>query len=318
MLRKKILPFAALAGLALAAGSAHGALLVYEGFDYTDVGDKLVGKGGTTDSGLAGTWVDAASSTNDMYLKEGSLEYGDLATSGNHIGYSSNLDNDVYNRQFSTSVTTSFGDTGVANGSLYFSFLFEVLQSNNNANREGFALMNGVLPASRFDGSNNPGAADRHGFAVAAVGSSNLSAVTFDGTSATRTVSAGTIPISVVNGSTNTSTSNVAVNFIVGEILFNQGTDGADIFNLYYATGGSLDYGPWSGGDYGDFVLAATIEADVDESTLDTLNLTRQVNVNYDEIRIGTTLDSVIVQVPEPAAALLGSFGLLCLLRRRR
>ena len=34
---KNTLPLTALLGFTLAAGSAHGALLVYEGFDYTDI-----------------------------------------------------------------------------------------------------------------------------------------------------------------------------------------------------------------------------------------------------------------------------------------
>jgi len=307
MHRKKILPLAALAGLALAT-SANGALLVYEGFDYTDVGDPLTGKGGTTEIGLDGTWANPQGG-GTMFLKEGSLEFGGLSTSGNHIGYLSNADSDRFNRGLTSTVTTTITDLGENQGSLYFSFLFEKLQNNFSADREGFALMNGVLPAARFDGTNNPGASGRHGFAVAAVGSSNLSAIIYDGTDGTRTVSTGTVPISVVSGGTNTSTSNQAVSFIVGRISFNTGTDGTDVFDLFYGTNNSIHID--------DLVLAATLEGNVDESLLNTLNLTRQVNVNYDEIRIGTTFESVGV-IPEPAAALLGSFGLLFLLRRRR
>ena len=83
------------------------------------------------------------------------------------------------------------------------------------------------------------------------------------------------------------------------------------MFKLYNAADdGSLDAG--------DLTLIATIEADMDESTLDTLNLTRQVNVNYDEVRIGTSMTDVLPVIPEPGIAILGSFGLLGLLRRRR
>ena len=292
MIRKTYTPLAALAGLALAAGSAHAQLLVYEGFDYTDVGEVLTGKGGSTEIGLDDSWANADGG-NTMFLKEGSLQFGDLAISGNHIGFSSNLDSDRFNRPLSSSVISTIGSTGESDGALYFSFLFEKLQNNFSADREGFALMNGVLPHARFDGTNNPGALGRHGFAVAAVDNSSLRATIFDGTDGTRLVSTGSVPITVVNGGSNTDTSNVAVNFIVGEILFNQGTDGADIFNLYHATNNSLDPE--------DLVLAATIEGNVDESLLDTLNLTRQVNVNYDEIRIGLTLADVMPIAPPPA-----------------
>jgi len=294
-----------IAGLAL-AGSAHAALLVYEGFDYTTVGDDLIGKGGTTETGLSGTWADAETGGGDnMFLKSGSLNFSNLQTSGNHIGFESNSNNDIYNRGLST--------TGFTGSSIYFSFLFEKLQNNFGADKEGFALMNGILPAGRFDGSNNPGASVRHGFAVAAVDGSNLQAIAYDGTTGTRVVSAAadSVPITVVNGGTNTSTSNQEVSMILGEISFGTGTGGADVFNLYNV----LDDGSL---DVNDLSLVATIEADVDESLISTLNLTRQVNVNYDEVRIGTTLDDVLI-IPEPSSftLILLALGTLFILRRR-
>jgi hypothetical protein len=268
MASTKLIPLLTAAGLALTTSATHAALLIYEGFDYaTEVGSGdpgaqnntspniLTGKGGTTETGLSGTWANANSNNENMYLKPGSLQFGDLQTSGNHIGYRSNLNDDRYNRQLTAGVTSTIADTGAANGSLYFSFLFEKLQNNNNADREGLALMSGVLPSGRFDGTNNPGAADRHGFAVASVGSSGLSAVIYDGTAGTRTVSAGSVPISVVSGGTNTHVSNVAVNFIVGEILFGQGTDGAHIFNLYYAPNEGIDLT-----DLSQYTFASSIE----------------------------------------------------------
>jgi len=64
--------------------------------------------------------------------------------------------------------------------------------------------------------------------------------------------------------------------------------------------------------------LIDTIEANVDESTLSTLNLTRQVNVNYDEVRFTDTLE-LALGIPEPASpALFGLGGLAMLARRRR
>ena len=63
--------------------------------------------------------------------------------------------------------------------------------------------------------------------------------------------------------------------------------------------------------------IASPIEVDVEQSLLDTVNLTRQVNLNYDELRIGSSLDDVLA-IPEPSAALLLGFGALGLLRRWR
>ncbi|WP_146209308.1 hypothetical protein [Coraliomargarita sinensis] len=297
------------------ATSASGELLVYEGFDYGAAGEPLDAytSVGTEPVGLAGTgtgqWTDADSATHDSYLKSGSLSFSNLATSGNHIGYENNNQSDRYNRGLET--------TGFSSGSIYFSFLFEKLQSNFGADREGFAVMNQVAPQARWD-SGNSGAIGLEGFAVAAVDGSNLQAVGYDGTSGTRTVSGGSVPITVVNGGSNTSISNVAVNFIVGEISFNTGTGGADVFSLYnFADDGSLDTSALDSNS--DATLIDTIEFDMDESTLNTLNLTRQVNVNYDEVRIGTTLGDVLVPVPEASTfTLLGLSGLFLLRRRRR
>ncbi len=292
------LPISALAGIAFAS-SASGAILVYEGFQYSDVGDPLdaVTTVDTDAIGLSGSWSDAGDDDgNEMFLKSGSLSFSDISTNGNHIGFSSNSDSDIMVRDMSS--------TGFS-GSIYFSFLFQKLQNNFGADHEGFAVMNGDLPAARWD-NNNGGAVGRHGFAVAAVNNSNLNAILYDGTTGSRIVSTSTIPITV--GSSGN------INLIVGEISFNTGTGGADVFKLYNATDdGSLDAG--------DLTLIDTIEADMDESLLTTLNLTRQVNINYDEVRIATTLDEALGLgvVPEPSTtALLGLGGLALILRRRK
>jgi len=307
--------FALTAGALIAAGAvtqtADAELLVYEGFQYNAAGDSLQGNpdgdaGEVDATGLTGTWNDAASNT-EMFLKPGSLNFSSLPTAGNHIGYESNINNDIFHRSLDANAQSGIGGADT----LYFSFLFEKLQNNFGADHEGFALMNDVLASSRFD-SGNVGAAGVHGFAVANVdglNGSDLQAVAYDGTTGTRVVGENGLPITVVNGGSNTDTSNQEVNLIIGEISFNTGTNGADVFNLWNAADdGSLDAG--------DLTLIDTIEADVDESLLNTLNLTRQVNVNYDEVRVGTTLSDVIV--PEPASLALLGIGGLMMLRRRK
>jgi len=283
-------------GLFGAATVSSAQVIVYEGFDYGAVGEDFDAytSVGTEPTGLSGTgtgqWADPDGG-NDMFLKSGSLNFSNLSTSGNHIGFESNLSSDRFNRALDSTAQTSIDNLGSSNGTLYFSFLFEKLQDNFGADHEGFALMNGVLPEARWD-SGNSGASGRHGFAVAAVNDgSNLQAVGYDGTAGTRTVGSNSVPIAVVNGGSNTSTSNVAVNFIVGEISFNTGASGADVFKLYNAADdGSLDQS--------DLTLIDTIEFNMDESTLSTLNLTRQVNVNYDEVRIGQSFNDVLPVPP--------------------
>ena len=298
----------ALAGLAFGlAHNAGAATLVYEGFQYSDVGDDLdnVTTVDVAPDGLTGGWTENFNNV-EMFLKAGSLNFSNLPTAGNHIGYLSNSSNDLFTQSLDGTATAGIGSAST----IYISFLFEKLQSNFGADHEGLALMNGILPQTRWD-NNNGGAVGRHGFAIAAVNNSNLNAIAYDGTTGTRVVSTNTISTPSANGSSNTSGSNLGdVKLIVAEISFNTGTGGADVMRLYsVADDGSLDAG--------DLTLVDTIEADVDESTLNTLNITRQVNVNYDEIRITTTLDEAL-GVPEPGSlALLGLGGLLVARRRR-
>jgi hypothetical protein len=71
--------------------------------------------------------------------------------------------------------------------------------------------------------------------------------------------------------------------------------------------------------------IASTLEVDVNQSLLGMVNLTRQVNLNYDELRIGTSLDDVLgiqaAAVPEPGTFVLVASGLLAVAwfgRRRK
>ncbi len=51
-----------------------------------------------------------------------------------------------------------------------------------------------------------------------------------------------------------------------------------------------------------NLVLIDSIEVDVDENLLDTLNVARQMNTAYDELHVGTTLHDVLGLVPPPSA----------------
>lgn len=301
---KKLLPLAALAGLALAT-SVHGALLVYEGFDYTPASETndpgaqntsseiiLTGKGGTTEVGLSGTWANAQNDGENMYLVEGSLSFGDLATSGNHIRYRSNLQADRFNRGITADL-----DSGTE---LWFSFLGNKLDTRSAA-QEGIVIGNQLVGNAQI-GQDNATTTGMRGFGIGSSGGNNWTAY---GYAADGTASNGSFGITV--GQTN---------LLVGRIQFNAALGGEDIFTAYH-----YDRAFASGSvtaDMANLVQFGQLEVDVDESLLDTLNVTRQVNTAYDEIRIGTTIDSVIVAIPEPTTALLGSLGMFFLLRRRR
>jgi len=294
----------ALANVLLSDRSSEAQLIVYEGFQYEAVGDSLHGQpndpGGTdTDAvGLSGTWADATGATNNMFLKSGSLSFGDLPTTGNHVGFENNSNNDRFHRALNSGATTSISSSG----KIYFSVLFEKLQNNFNAGEGGFALGNQVVGSPRIFQNDGTDGLEGFGFGPTTDGN-DLKPYAWDGSSIL--VGDNEISVPPANGSSNTSGSNFGdVRLLVGEISFDTGTGGADEYTLYdyQLNAGSIDGGTLD-------QIASTLEVDVDQSMLDTVNLTRQVNLNYDELRIGTTLDSVLgVQVvPEPTSIALWS-----------
>ena len=293
-----------LAGFALAT-SAHGALLVYEGFDYgaadtSRAGADLLhgqpdGVGGDGNAtGLSGTWADSTNVQNtDLFMYSGSLGFGDLATSGNSVRSDTNNNNDIMSRGITSTLDGS--------GELWFSFTANKLQNNFSAAEGGIAITNQTVGNPRI--FENDGTDGLQGFGIApTTDGNNWTAHGWNGSS-------------IVTGaeSFGVATNGSETNLLVGQIEFGAGTGGLDVFNLSYMDlmGGSTLAG-------GTLTAITSIEVDVDESTLDTLNLTRQVNTAYDEIRIGESFDDVVVAIPEPSIAILGSFGLLALLRRRR
>ena len=293
---------AAIAGVAaVTATASHAALLVYEGFQYSDpaVSDGLHGQpdgagGADTDAtGLSGTWQDQTTiSTGNMFLKAGSLAFGDLPTAGNHVGSNTNQNNDIFIRPIASNLS--------AGGELWFGVLAEKLQNNFSAAEGGLVIGNQGVSNSRV--LLDTGGTGLAGFGVAPTTSgNNWTPYAWDGTS--QVVGDAAVTVGVGSGD---------IRLLVGRISYDTGAGGADQFTLYdyQLNGGSVVGGTLS-------PIASTIEVDVDQAMLDTLSLSRQVNTNWDEIRIGTTLDDVL-GIPEPSStALVGLFG-AALLRRRR
>ena len=280
---------AAMALGALTVGSGHAALLVYEGFQYETAGadrsgsDLLHGQpdgsGGDVDAdGLGGTWQDstAVTATSDMFVAAGSLLFGDLAAAGNHVRGDTNLNNDLFSRPITVSLSSG--------NELWFSVLANKLQNNFSAAEGGLVIGNQAV--------NNPrillddGAGGLQGFGVApTTDGNNWTPYAWDGSSQSAGDAALTVP---TNGS--------EVHLLVGQISFDTGDGGTDRYTLYDY---QLDGGSVVGGTLN--AIASTIEIDVDQSALDTLSLTRQVNTAYDEIRIGTSLEDVL-GIESPAA----------------
>lgn len=294
--------------LVSAGATVQASLLVYEGFNYetasaTRAGaDLLQGQptdpGGTdTDAvGLGGVWQMEAvgslpSASSDVFLKQGSLAFGDLMTSGNHVGSDTNQNQNVYSRQITATLDAGDG--------FWLSFLAEKPQNNFNQAREGIAITNQSVSDPRL---NENSGSNLMGFGVAPTDAgNNWTAYAWDGTNIIQ--GSNSLPVTIGQGD---------VRLLVGHVSYDTGTNGADVFTLY-----EYQLSPDDSIFGGNLSLITAIEADVDQSLLDTLLLTRRVNTNFDEIRIGTTLQSVL-PVPEPTRALLLSAGVALLLFRRR
>lgn len=295
----------AVAFLALAClgHSADAAVLVYEGFNYETAGtdasnsDDLAGQpgGAGTDVdaiGLSGSWVEQGQDeVNNIFVVEGSLTLAKIRTSGNSVRATNNANYDRTTRGVSADL-----DSG---GELWFSVLANKLANNFSANEGGLVIGSGNLPTAQGRiRETNP--AGFHGFAVGGDESGGgWAAYAWDGVSQTDTDGSQELSVAT-NGSD--------LRLLVGQIEFDIAGE-TDRFTMY-----------WYNTATDALVQFATLTADVDETLLNTLVIARQVNTAYDEIRIGTSQDDVILFVPTPAAlpAGLALLGLAAMRRRRR
>ena len=149
---------------------ANAQILVYEGFQYGLAGadratsDLLHGQpdgeeGDVDATGLGGTWLDsiAVTASSDMFVAEGSLEFGDLTTSGNYVRGDTNLNNDIFSRPITASLS---GGSGI-----WFSILANKLQNNFSAAEGGLVIANQTVGNPRL--LLNDGTDGLSGFGVA-------------------------------------------------------------------------------------------------------------------------------------------------------
>jgi len=272
--------------IAVACGimASHGSpLIVYEGFQYGG-GEPLEGQpngGSEVDAtGLAGTWsIDTSGA--DWKIQPGSLTFGDLATASNHVSIlNSYQDRDINSRSLTGDARTDIGNAG----EIWFSVLAKPeLNGQWDAGREGLALANQALANEIITLNGGGGLA---GFGIGSEKDGNeFQPYVWDGTNK--------ITGTAANSELHTLTGNTYL--LVGHISFDSGAGGSDVYKLYSheVNGGVIDGSALT--QIGD-----TLEADVDQSKLSTVTLTRRRSVAYDELRIGTTLEAVLVLEPAP------------------
>ena len=188
----------AVAGFAVATPSGNSASLVYEGFQYAypATSDGLHGQpddAGVSDTdaiGLSGSWQDQTTiSTGNMFLKAGSLTFGDLPTSGNHVGSNTNQNNDIFVRPVTSSLS--------GGSELWFSILAEKLQNNFSAAEGGFVIGNQAVSNSRI--LLDTGATGLAGFGVApTTAGNNWTPYAWDGSS--QSVGDAALTVGIGNG----------------------------------------------------------------------------------------------------------------------
>lgn len=188
--------------------------------------------------------------------------------------------------------------SGTSTGELWFSFTAQKLQNNFNAAEGGIVIGNKALGNARV--FENDGTDGLTGFGIAPTTSGDdWMAYGWNGSS--QVAGGSALGVGVGSGDTR---------LLVEQVQYGAGTGGADIFTFYDQPDTSLASS--------SLVEVTSLEVDADESLPDTLNVTRQVNTAYDEIRIGASYDDVS-PVPEASTfALIGLSGLFLLRRRRR
>lgn len=281
----------------LASGTAHAALIAYEPFNYS-AGALGSASGG---SGFSGNW----SSNGTTNVTATDLTYGSLGTTGGSIGNLSTAQN-----RFGASRTIDLVTPGLlANDSqLWFSLMMGYDSGGNRTNsRLAFVLGTESMSTGNFQYYYNTAGATGLGVTLGRFNNVNGRIAATQ----VRDSTFGTGFNGNVFGTGQTTTVvpdsdgvlNIDYRLVVGRITWGATEDTIDIF----LPDTNLNLGS----------VHSTLAVNVDQSGYDTISFARGDKVVMDEIRFGATAADVL-PIPEPGVALLGSLGILALLRRRR
>lgn len=286
------LPKTALSSIAffalVTAPSLRAALVVYEPFNYS--AGVLGSATSVSDIGWSATeWTTAKSSSTagaEFNVSGSGLSFTGLPTSGGAAVRLQSVGRASANRQLAgASVTTLTGAS-----SAWFSILV-----NTDGGGEDFDFTFGSGTHTTDSSETFSAAGDAFGISVE---NQSLNAIVHDNSATASNI-----------GSTLTISSGTYL--IAGQISWNTGTAGADVFSLYNITDPTAALP----------TAFATGEADLTDSSFTTISFWDRLATSqqFDEIRLGTSFAGVMGQaIPEPHVALLGGLGVLLLLRRRR
>jgi hypothetical protein len=268
-----------------AALPAHAALIAYEGFDYPDpAGTQLQGLNGGTG------WTEAFPSGSGPRLGSSLTFTGHLASSGQGAVYNTGQTHTANGRNWAAAIADgvywySFLIQPESNDTFYGRGTFGILQNGSGTdNQNGFGIRFDVTPESagnttlRFTAQSPPQAP---GGAIDFANGFNQTYLVL-GRLTVDTAANTTNDIWVWQEGATIPTAVENLPAVMSTIT--QATNSANPALYGRAFGGGL-----TNADY---------------------------PIRYDEVRIGTTFNAVMV--PEPSAAVLGLIGALGLLRRRR
>lgn len=286
------------AGLTFFGGAAEAATLVYEGFDYPNLGnsrgsDPITGLGGGTGWGTTWTTESDGSGGLDVWEIVDGLTFTGVETTGNATRRIGTGNRGIANRTLSP---TSQAALTADNTTIWFSFL-----ADGNSGSD-FAFIFGDTPHTF--GSGDPVlAAPGDAFGFAWIGNTMYGI---------EHVNSTTQALSDISTSAGTD-----VEFIVGKINWNPVGVEDELF--------LFDVNDFSGGEPSEGSAFATHTADFVQTDFNIVSLWDRPNspTVFDELRFGDSYEDVLAnnfvsQVPEPASlALLAIGGMLVAPRRR-
>ncbi|MGD9418599.1 MAG: PEP-CTERM sorting domain-containing protein [Verrucomicrobiota bacterium JB025] len=281
-----------LSALGLTAGlttiSASAALVVYEGFDYAE--------GSTLAGGAGGTGFDSAWTTNNgsgpaLTVGADSIAFPGLLTTGGSILRAEKTNITTSARVLdSTSVAALTGD----GTTLWGSFLYL------DGNGDGFNADSSLSLASTTAAVANNHVLSAAGYGVGlAIGENTVytEAIVYEGATAA-SFATSTLTDATVLDATSLFVFSIEWGATEDVLSFYRITDLSDPLPTAFSTT--------------TFNFSST-----EQASLNTLNIVESQTGEFDEIRLGTSLESVL-PVPEPGSLVLLSLGSLAFFRRKR